>query len=134
MKTKHLYFLWSGLYVLCAGLGFIQQRNLFVHILLTLIALTFYIPGVILLYRSICRNDKKLLRQVRYISLSVLLLTLILTVVTILTIHAGSAVGMLLNVLFNLVSAPMFCFYWRGFGLFLWACLFIGSFPRLWKV
>ena len=133
MKTKHLYFIWLGLYVLCALLGFIPERNLFVHILFSLAALAFYIPGIILLYRGILSNQKKLLLQVRIISLCSLLLTLLVIVLTILTVHASEGIGQLLNVLLNLVSVPMFCSYWRGVALFLWACLFISSFPRLWR-
>ena len=133
MKVKNLYILWLGLYAVCAGLGFITERNLFLHILLGLVTLAFYIPGILLLYRGISENNKKLLRQVRLISLGALLLTLLLIVANILTVHASEGVGITLNAILNLVSVPMFCCYWPGLALFLWACLFVSSFPRLWK-
>ncbi len=133
MKVKNLYFLWLGLYAVCALLGFITERNLFLHILLGAAALAFYIPGILLLYKAIASDNKKLLRQVRLISIGSLLLTLLMIVLNILAVRAGEGIGLLLNALLNLVSVPMFCSYWRGLGLFLWACMFIGSFPRLWR-
>ena len=133
MKTKKLYLLWLGIYVLCAGLGLIPQRNLFFQILLTVLALAFYIPGVLLLCRGITEGSQKLIRQIRWISLASLLLTLLLFIFNVLAVRAAQGVGVVLNILLNLVSVPMYCCYWPGLGLFLWACLFIGSFPRLWK-
>lgn len=133
MKTKHLYYIWLGLYALCAGLGFIYERNIFLHIVLNLAAAGFYVPGMILLYRGITAGDNKLLRQIRRISLSSLLLTLLLIVANIAAVYASDTAGQILNALLNLVSVPMYCCYLRGVGLFLWACLFISSFPRLWK-
>lgn len=133
MKKKNLYLIWLGLYCLCAGLGFIGERNAFVHILLGLLAIAFYIPAVLLLHQAITRQDKKLLLQLRLISLGCLLLTLLMIILTIVFVQAGASVGMALHIFLNLVSAPMACFFWPGFGLFLWACLFIASFPRLWR-
>ena len=133
MKTKHLYWSWLVLYLLCAGLGFLPQRNAFVHIVLSLFFIGFYIPGIMLLHRGITAGDQKLLRQVRCISLCVLVLTLLMIVVNILAVHAGNTAGVVLNAMLMLVSVPMYCCYWPGIGLFLWACLFIGSFPRLWR-
>lgn len=133
MKTKKLYFLWLGLYALCFGLGFIPERNLFAQILLGLLSLVFYIPPILLLHQGVREGDKKLLSQIRKISLASLVLTMLLIVANIASVYASDAAGRILNTLLNLVSVPMFCCYFRGMGLFLWACLFISSFPRLWK-
>lgn len=133
MKAKKLYGIWLGLYLLCAALGFIGSRNIFVHILLGLAACGFYIPGIVLLYRAICQQDKKQLLRVRLLSLSCLVLTLLMIVLNIVAVQAGQTVGIILHILLSLVSVPMTCFYWQGLGLFLWACLFIASFPRLWR-
>ena len=133
MKTRNLYLLWLGLYILCAGLGLIQIRNAFIHILLGIFALAFYLPAILLLHQAITKGHKKSLLCVRYISLASLVLTLILFVANILCVYASETVGKLLDALLHLVSVPMFCCYWRIFGLFLWSCLFMGSFPKLWK-
>ncbi len=133
MNKKILYLIWLCLYILCAGLGMISERNLLGHIILTLLSLIFFIPGILLLYYGIRENDKKNLRAVRIISLSSLVLTLSLIVLNITLVFAGEAVGQTLNDLLILLSAPMFCCYLRGLSPFLWACLFISSFPRMWK-
>ena len=78
-------------------------------------------------------KDRKILKTVRIVSLISLLLTLSLIVLNILLVFAGETVGQTLNDILILVSAPMFCCYLRGLSPFLWACLFISSFPRMWK-
>lgn len=133
MKTRHLYLIWLGLYILCAGLGFIYERNVFLHILLSLAAVGFYIPGILILCRGIRCGDKKQICRIRRISLTSLLLTLLLIIANIAAVYASDTAGQILNVLLHLVSVPMACFYLRGIGLFFWACLFVSSFPRLWK-
>ncbi len=133
MKTKILYLIWLCLYILCAGLGMINQRNLLGNIVLTLISFIFFIPGILLLYKGIMEKDGKVLKTVRAVSLISLLLTLSLIVLNILLVFSGETVGQTLNDILILVSAPMFCCFLRGLSPFLWACLFISSFPRMWK-
>ena len=133
MNKKILYLLWLCLYILCAGLGTITQRNIIGDIFLTALSLAFFIPGILLLYKGIRENDKKTLRTVRILSLCSLILTLSLIVCNIVLVFAGDAVGQALNYLLILFSAPMFCCYLRGLSPFLWARLFISSFPRMWK-
>lgn len=133
MNKKILYLIWLCLYILCAGLGTITQRNIIGDIILTALSLAFFIPGILLLYKGIRENDKKTLRTVRILSLCSLILTLSLIVCNIVLVFAGDAVGQALNYLLILFSAPMFCCYLRGLSPFLWACLFISSFPRMWK-
>ena len=133
MKTKILYLIWLCLYILCAGLGMIAQRDLLGNLVLTLISFIFFIPGIVLLYKGITEQDKKILKTVRSVSLISLLLTLSLIVLNILLVFSGEAAGQTLNDILILVSAPMFCCFVRGLSPFLWACLFISSFPRMWK-
>ena len=133
LNKKILYLIWLCLYILCAGLGTITQRNIIGDIFLTALSLAFFIPGILLLYKSIRENNKKTLRTVRILSLCSLILTLSLIVLNIVLVFAGEAVGQALNYLLILFSAPMFCCYLRGLSPFLWACLFISSFPRMWK-
>ena len=99
---------------------------------LTILAVIFFIPGVLLLIEGF-KHNQKLLKQVRIISLLSLILTLSLIVLNILTVNAGATVGQALNDVLLLVSAPMFCCHWQGISIFLWACLFVGSFPKMWK-
>lgn len=133
MKEKILYLNWACLYILCVGFGTIAQRNILGHILLMLLSLAFYIPGIILLYTGFRDNNKKMLLRVRLVSLISLILTLSLIVLNIVLVRSSETVGNALNDLLIVVSAPMFCCYFRGIGPFLWACLFVSSFPRMWK-
>ena len=111
----------------------ITERNILGNLILTTISLAFFIPGILLLYKGFRENDLKILKTVRIISIVSLVLTLSLIVLNILLVFAGEAAGQTLNDLLILVSAPMFCCYLRGLSPFLWACLFISSFPRMWK-
>ena len=133
LNKKILYLIWLCAYILCAGLGMITERNILGNLILTTISLAFFIPGILLLYKGFRENDLKILKTVRIISIVSLVLTLSLIVLNILLVFAGEAAGQTLNDLLILVSAPMFCCYLRGLSPFLWACLFISSFPRMWK-
>lgn len=133
MKEKILYVVWLCLYILCVGLGTVTERSTAMHIGFTALSLIFFIPGVLLLCEGIRGGDKKLLLRLRLTSLASLVLTVSLIVLNILAVTAGETAGQILNDVLILVSAPMFCCYWQGLSLFLWACLFVGSFPRVWK-
>ena len=133
MKEKLLYLNWACLFVMCVGFGTIVQRSVAGHIILMLLSLIFFVPGIILVYDGLKSGNKKMLRRVRIISLTSLFLTLSMIILNILLVRASEAVGNALNDILIVVSAPMFCCYWRGIGPFLWACLFISSFPRMWK-
>lgn len=133
MKEKLLYLNWACLFVMCVGFGTIVQRSVAGHIILMLLSLIFFVPGIILVYDGLKNGNKKMLRRVRIISLTSLFLTLSTIILNILLVRASEAVGNALNDILIVVSAPMFCCYWRGIGPFLWACLFISSFPRMWK-
>ena len=133
MKEKLLYLNWVCLYVMCVGFGTIVQRSIAGHIILMILSLIFFVPGIILVYDGLKSGNKKMLRRVRIISLTSLFLTLSMIILNILLVRASEAVGNALNDILIVVSAPMFCCYWRGIGPFLWACLFISSFPGMWK-
>lgn len=132
-KNFWLYAVWFCLYVFTVGLGSLAQRSTALSVILTLLSLVFFLPGVLLLVDAYRHNRKKTLRTIRIISLCSLLLTLSLIVLNILTVTAGEQVGQLMNDLLLVVSAPMFCSYIRGVSIFLWACLFVSSFPKMWK-
>ena len=133
MKEKILYCVWAAMYIVCVGLGTAEERGPFFVVLLGVLALLFFVPGFMLIHRGISTDNKKILRRVRVISILSLLLTLVMMIVHILCFQANEEAGKTLNDLLNLVSAPMYCCFWRGTRLFLWCCLLVSSFPRLWK-
>lgn len=133
MKKTILYMLWLCLYILCVGLGTLESRSTAGHVILTVLSVLFFVPGALLLAHGYRNGERKLLVQIRLISLLSLVLTLSLIVLNILLVRASSGVGETLNDILILVSAPMFCSYWHGVSLFLWAGLFVSSFPRMFK-
>lgn len=131
MKNRVLFPLWGGLYLLCASLGFVTSPSAVLIVLMALLALIFFVPGAVLLYRGVWGKNAKSRKQVRLISGISLGLTLIFLVANFLSVLAPEPVGNLLHVLLVLVSVPMFCLRYWAASLFLWACLFIGSFLKV---
>ena len=130
MKKWILYCIWGCMYILCAGLGFIQDPPTASKIALVIISLLFFVPGAMLLWRGLRDNDRKEILRIRVISLSSLGLTLIVFVANLMSISAPKAVGDALYELLVLVSAPMVCSQYWVLSLFLWACLLSASFSR----
>lgn len=133
MKEKLLYGGWIGMYALCVGLGTIQARNTAVHIAMMVLALLFYVPGILLVFDAVKADNKKQLLRLRLVCSSSLVLTAVFLVGNIAAVGASETAGRVLNDLLMLVSAPMFCCYWRFLSLLLWGCLLFASFPRLYK-
>ena len=95
--------------------------------------LSFFVPGFMLLYEAHKRQDKKTLRYLRWISLGSLLLTVVFFIASLLSVFSSDTVGTVLHVFLAIVSAPMLAMqYWLG-SLFLWSCLFIGTFLKFYR-
>ncbi len=132
MKQKTLYPIWGLLYILCVVLGFLEQRNGALDIALIVVSVGFFVPGVLLLIDAYKESDKKALLRLRYISLGSLVLTMVLLMAGIAAARSGSVVlGDVLHYLLAVVSAPMLCSGVWALSIFLWACLFIASFPKI---
>lgn len=127
MRDSMLYGIWAGLYVLCAGLGFIPEPQGFLAWFMTALSLVFFIPGWVLLSRGIRqkrRDPVKLIRNLSALSLSV---TALVLAGNILSALASDAVGTALYVILGIVSSPMLCSRIYALSLFCWACLLITS-------
>ena len=130
MKKNTLFVLWGAGYLLCVLLGFIPQPVGALRVLLSLCSLAFFVPGFLLLYHSLQEGDRKTRKTIRLISAASLALTLLALVGNFLSVLASALVGNLLYVVLLFVSAPMVASgYWVA-SIFLWACLFIGSFLK----
>lgn len=127
MKIKLCYVLWGVLFIICAGLGFVQNPVGLGNILLRISSLIFFIPGVLLL----CWGQRK---QVRIISVCSLSVTLLLLVINLLFVQASVAVGNVLNALLIIFSSPMICSQFPALSLFLWACLLMATFLKPQKI
>lgn len=127
MSNKTLYYIWGGLFILCALLGFIPEPTGLVKVLMVLCSLVFFVPGSMLLYLSKQEGDLRTIRVVRNLSLISLIVTLVLLVLNFLSGKASDAVGDFLYGLLVMLSAPMICSQYWFLSLFLWACLLMAS-------
>ena len=129
-KEWILYAAWLCLYILCVGLGTVEEVRGVGKVLFILTSLIFFIPGVWLLVMGIGEKNKKMVRRVRIISLCSLLLTVIVFCANLMAVTGSSETGAFLHDLLNLVSAPMFCAQYWIISIFCWACLLSASFMK----
>ena len=127
MKDGKLYALWGVLYIFCGLLGFIREPNGFVTALLVLLAVGFFVPGAVLLYRGYKARNPGKIKAICAVSLVWLVMTLVLLVLNFLTAGATALAGDLLYGFLVILSAPMFCGQAWVLSLFLWACLFVAA-------
>ena len=127
MKQKTLFVLWGGMYILCAGLGFIPQPEGWLKWLLTFIGVAFFVPGAYLLYRAVQEKNRKTIHLIRKLSILSLALTLTLLVLNILSVLWSETLGNVLYILLVIVSSPMACCGGYALSIFLWACLLMAS-------
>lgn len=130
MKEKVLYSIWACMYILCVGLSFLPDPQGASKVALTVISMLFFVPGCVILYDAHKTGNKKGLLRIRLISALSLGLTVLVFVLTVLLATASEAVGDALYEILILVSAPMICSQYWVLSLFLWACLFVASFPK----
>ena len=125
MKTKQLYLYWLYLFIFCAVMGFIRERNPLVTALLALLCLAFFVPGSLLLYHGIQHRDRRTVRNVMLISAGSLLLTMLLFIANTLTVLApkNDLLGRIFQALLTVFSTPMMCAPYQFISMFLWACL-----------
>ena len=134
-KTKEwiLYIVWVCLYILCVGLGTVEQVEGIGKVLFLLTALIFFLPGAWILYMGIREKNRNRILRIRIISICSLALTVIVFSVNVMAVSASVEVGRFLYDLLNLVSAPMLCSQYWIVSLFCWACLLSASFTKLQK-
>lgn len=133
MKQKCIYLLWLFVYIICVGLGTLYEDILVLQIFQGLFAVLFFVPPVLLVLEGLKDGQKKYLVQVRIISIVSLVLTLAFMIANIAAVYASEAVGNTLNQIYILVATPMHCLPYGFISIFLWACLLMLTFPRLWK-
>lgn len=127
MKKEYLFALWGGLFTLCAVLGFIPTPGKALQILMTLLAVGFFVPGGLLLWLSAKTGDRNTALLIRNLSAASLIFTAILIVANLFSALGSALLG---NILYNIlivVSSPMVCSGYWALSLFLWACLMTAS-------
>ena len=123
MKKRILFAVWGGLFILCAGLGFLPEATGW----MTAASVLFFLPPALLLYKG-DRNAVLLVRNLSVLSLSVTLVTLILNFALAVS---SETMGNILHSILTIVSTPMICSGYWVLSLFLWACLLMASRKRL---
>ena len=133
--NKTAYFsLWGGMFILCAGLGFIPEPAGFLKFLLLALAVGFFVIPVLLVRQAGAEGDKPAVKLVRNLAGLSLGLTVAALVGNFLCFMAPEAVGTFLHVVLVIVSAPMFCGQYWVLSLFLWAFLMFYSIAELRKM
>ena len=133
MNKKVLTILWGGLFIVCAGLGFIPEPEESVQILMTAVSLLFFLPPALLLYgagKNRSRDTTLLIRNLSALSLG---LTMVLLILNFLTVLSSETLGLILHYVLTIVSCPMICSGHWALSLFLWACLLVASLRQLKK-
>ena len=133
MNKKLLFGLWAGLFILCAGLGFIPEPGGFPGFLLTALSILFFLPPAALVYSAGKQGDKQTLKLIRNLSAASLGLTLVLIIANFMSLMAPESLGNVLYAVLVIVSSPMVCSGYWVLSLFLWACLLMGSLKLLRK-
>ena len=131
MKSKILCPAWAGLFVLCAGLGFVREPTGVLRIALTAASLAFFVPPALLLHSAGKAGDRFTLRVIRNLAAASLGLTLLLLLANFMSLMASEAVGDLMYVLLIIVSTPMVCCGYWVLSLFLWAFLLFWAIRQL---
>ena len=125
MNTTAYYALWAGMYILCAGLGFIPEPAGFGKFCLMVLSIGFFVPPSCLLRRASEEKNAMHILIVRNLAVASLVLTVVLIIGNFMSMLAPEAVGNILYTLLVIVSAPMICSQYWVISLFFWACLMI---------
>ena len=131
MNKKSLFTAWGLLFILCAGLGFIQDPQGAGKTALLLCALVFFLPPALLFMKGAREKDLACLRLLRNLSALSLLSTLVLIVLNILSALWPKMAGDILHSVLTIVSSPMICSRNWFVSLFLWACLLMMTLAEL---
>ena len=123
MNSKTLYALWGGLFVLCAGLGFIPEPAGFLKFLLGVLGLVFFIPPMLLLLEAGHTGNRDRVALIRNLSIVWLAATAGLLAANFLSLAGTPALGDVLYTLLTIATAPMICGQVWVLTMFCWAFL-----------
>ena len=130
MKTRHWYWIWGALFIVCAALGFLRQEQESPGWWYTAVSALFFLPPAVILLRSRKEGDIRSLKILRYLSGASLGITALGLVLNFLSVCWGDAAGDILHSILAVVSTPMIASGFWALSLFLWACLWVASGSR----
>ena len=130
MKTRHWYWIWGALFIVCAALGFLRQEQESPGWWYTAVSVLFFLPPAVILLRSRKEGDIRSLKILRYLAGASLGITALGLVLNFLSVRWGEAAGDILHSILAVVSTPMMASGFWALSLFLWACLWVASGSR----
>lgn len=133
MNKTSFYALWAGLFILCAGLGFIPAPQGLLKWLMIALAVGFFVPPLLILRLAAKRKDTATAALVRNLAVLSLSLTVAALIGNFLSVMGPEALGNALYALLVVLSTPMICGQYWLISLFLWACLLFYSISLLKK-
>ncbi len=126
MKTKTLWLLWAFFFLACALLGFVRDLGGPLW-LWSAAGLCFFVPPALLILRARKAGDGRTLAIIRYLTMASLGATAALLVLNFLAFSGSQVLGVFLDGLLTIISAPMMAMNSWALSLFLWACLLFAA-------
>ena len=126
MKKTVLFWIWGGLYLLCALLSLVANPSTPLFVVRVIFSVLFFLPPLLLRLQK----DKQVNRILFWISLGSLAVTFLMLLLNIVTFAAPLWVGNLLYYVLLFLSVPAICCGSYALSLFLWACLLYGCLIR----
>ncbi len=134
MDKTILKALWAGLFIICAVLGFLPEPEGITEALMILLAIVFFVPPALLLWKAWQTRDSKTLRLLRLLSLLSLCGSLVLMVANLLSVLAPTWVGNVLYWALVILGTPMMCSRLAMGSLLAWAVVLFASMELLGKL
>ncbi len=133
MGKRTLWLIWYSLFILCALLGFIPDPEGFWKFCFVSLSILFFVPGFWLLVWADRREDVRVLRQVRTVSILWLAATTVLIGLNFASALMTELWGNILYGALIVVSSPMVCGQYWVLSLFGWACILFTAIAMLKK-
>ena len=127
MKTRHWYWIWGAMFIVCAAMGFLRQEQESPGWWYTAVSVLFFLPPAVLVWKGRREKDRQGLMLVRNLSIVSLGLSATLIIANFLVAFRSELLGDILHGVLVVVSSPMICSGHWAMSLFFWACLLISS-------
>lgn len=125
MSKNGYYALWGGLFVLCAGLGFLPEPTGVLKWALVILSVVFFVPPMLVLQGARKEKDWATVKLLRNLAVLSIVLTVAALILNFMSLVWSEALGNALYALLVVVSTPMVCGQYWLLSLFLWAYLLV---------
>ncbi len=133
MSNKTWYWIWGGMYAICAVLGFIPGPQGALYWLLFGISLLFFVPPAVILRQAVTAKDRRSIKIMRTVCLTWFAVMLFLLILNLGSIGASAAAGAAVYYFLVVLASPMICSQIWVVPMFLFGCLLTVCFQQLRK-